>query len=159
MLQKNRYIHGWGAADKGYLELFDEAEKLLENAGAAPAAERDVLLARRLDVGFIKARRRANAEILRAAFPEWIIFPELGPDDCPMFVPILVPDGKRDALRRHLISHEIYCPVHWPASRYHRLDETTGYLSKNGLSLVCDQRYTADDMDRLVGTIRAFMGA
>ena len=73
-----------------------------------------------------------------------------------MFVPILVPDGKRDELRRYLIKHEMYCPVHWPVSMYHKLDKRAEIIYKNELSLVCDQRYTEEDMQRMVETIKDF---
>lgn len=155
MLQKDEYIRGV-RSDKGYLSMFAEAEAQLEDAGIVAAADRDVRAARRLDVGYIKDRRRKNAAVLREAFPDRLIFPRMKETDCPLFVPVLVPDGRRDALRRYLIRHEIYCPVHWPVSEYHRLDGETEKLYQNELSLVCDQRYTEADMRRMVDTIRMF---
>ena len=157
MEQKSSYIHGWGVTDKEYLRVFDEAEEVLEKVGIEPAADRDVMLAKKLDVEFIKERRRANAEVLRNAFPDWLIFPEMKENNCPMFVPVLIPDGKRDALRCHLIQNEIYCPIHWPVSEYHQLDTRTVHIYQNELSLVCDQRYTEEDMNRMVETIKSFM--
>lgn len=158
MKMKNSYIHGWGVRDKEYLKIFEDAEECLEKTGVAPAALRDVQVINKLDVGFFKNRRRTNAEVLRNAFQDWLIFPNLSPSDTPMFVPVLVPDGKRDELRRFLIKNEIYCPVHWPVSKYHRLDRRTEFIYKNELSLVCDQRYTEEDMNRIVETIKMFMG-
>lgn len=155
MEMKKAYIEE-GQGDKEYLKIFDAAEDCLETVGIAPAADRDVELAERLDMEAIKARRRANATILRSAFPDWLIFPILAPADTPMFVPVLLPDGKRDALRRYLIQNEIYCPIHWPVSEYHKLDERTEHIYENELSLVCDQRYTEEDMNRVVDTINTF---
>lgn len=156
MLQKSEYINGQ-RSDKGYLEIYDEAETVLENVGIAPAADRDVLLAQRLDVEVIKKKRRANAEVLRTAFTDWLIFRDMKDTDCPLFVPVLVPNGQRDRLRRYLIENEIYCPVHWPISECHRLDEQEQFIYKNELSLVCDQRYTEEDMKRMAKTIDKFM--
>jgi len=155
MLQKTEYIGGQ-REDKSYLKIFEDAEGLLENVGALPAADRDVQIANKLDIAAIKNRRRANSEILRTAFPEWIIFPEQSSNVVPMFVPVLVPDGKRNELRRYLIKNDIYCPVHWPVSDYHRLDGREQFIYDNELSLVCDQRYTKEDMYRMVKTIKAF---
>lgn len=163
MQLKNSYINGYvndrgnRVADKGYLKIFDAAEEALENIGIAPAAERDIALAKQLDAGLLKARRRANAKILRSAFPDWLIFQEMKENDCPMFVPILVPDGKRNEMRRFMINNDIYCPIHWPVSEYHQLEERTETIYQNELSLVCDQRYTEDDMFQMVETIKAFM--
>lgn len=156
MAEKAEYIQGT-REDKGYLKIFDEAEEALEHVGIVLASDRDVGLAQCLNVEKIRNRRRANAETLRNAFPDWLIFPRLLSTDTPMFVPILVPDGKRDELRRHLINNEIYCPVHWPVSDYHRLDERAARIYQNELSLVCDQRYTEDDMYRMVETIKEYM--
>lgn len=157
MAEKKDYIEG-KRGDKEYLIVFDQAEDCLDTVGIAPAIDRDISLARCLDVEKIKISRRANADVLRHAFSEWLIFPEISQTDVPMFVPVLVPDGKRDDLRRYLIKNEIYCPVHWPISGYHKLDERSENIYKNELSLVCDQRYTVDDMHRMIQTIESFMG-
>ncbi len=155
MQQKAEYISGQ-REDKGYLQIFDEAEEMLENVGSFPAADRDIQIAKKLDIGIIKNRRRANAEILRSAFPDWLIFSEQTSNDVPMFVPVLIPGGKRNELRRYLINKEIYCPIHWPVSDYHRLDDKEQFIYDNELSLVCDQRYIEEDMHRMVETIKAF---
>lgn len=160
MQLKDNYLNGYsygnkhGIADKEYLKVFEKAEETLDCVGAGPAADRDVWLAKILDVDGMKHRRRMNAEVLRSALTDWLFYPEMALTDCPMFVPILVPDGRRDELRRFLINKEIYCPVHWPTSNYHKLDDRTRYIYENELSLVCDQRYTEEDMNRLVDTIR-----
>lgn len=159
MIFKELYINSSKSIrnrDKSYLELFSKAEELLNNVGAELAAERDVMLASLLDVDTIRLKRRSNARVLMLSFKDWLIFPELNDTDCPMFVPILVPNGKRNELRQFLIEHEIYCPVHWPISSYHRLDDSERYLYENELSLVCDQRYDENDMNRIVETINDF---
>lgn len=87
---------------------------------------------------------------------ERLIFPSFSTEDCPMFVPVLVPDEKRDALRGYLIQHDIYCPVHWPVSEYHKLEERELNIYQNELSIICDQRYTEEDIYRIVDTINKF---
>ena len=158
MMQKSEYIEGI-RKDKNYLKIFEDAEDKLECFKIRRAADRDVSLAKRLDIDLIKDRRRRNAEILRSSFPEIIMFQEISSTDTPMFVPVLVNDNKRDELRHYLIEHEIYCPVHWPVSQYHVLNERTNYIYLNELSLVCDQRYSENDMDRIVETIKVYMEA
>ena len=156
MHQKAEYISGQ-REDKSYLQIFEEAEGLLESVDSSAAADRDIQIAKKLDIKIIKNRRRANAEILRSAFPDWLIFSEQSPNDVPMFVPVLIPGGKRNELRRYLINNEIYCPIHWPVSDFHRLDGKEQFIYDNELSLVCDQRYIEDDMNRMVETIKLFM--
>ncbi len=156
MQLKARYINGDPKADKSYLKAFEEAEDLLETVNIAKAAKRDVELVAKMDIEFIRNRRRLNAEILREAFSEWLIFPQQSDLDTPMFVPILVPDGKRNELRTFLIKSDIYCPVHWPVSEYHNLSERERFIYDNELSLVCDQRYVENDMRRMVDAITQF---
>ena len=151
MKLKCEYINGQGK-DKSYLGVFNEAEEVLESIDIVPASERDVKVAMNMDIEFIKTQRRRNSEILCRAFSDWLVFREMKEEDCPMFVPVLVPDGKRNELRRHLINNEIYCPVHWPVSEYHKsadymdvnhkLSDKTETIYENELSFVCDHRYT-----------------
>lgn len=147
---------GQKVTDKGYLKLYEEAEDILDSIGIVNGDERDIWSANHLDVAFIKSHRRANAEVLRKAFSDILIFSEMKDTDCPLFVPILIPEGRRDELRRYLISKDIYCPVHWPISELHRLDDKTRYLYEDELSLVCDQRYDTDDMRRIADAIKEF---
>ncbi len=156
MEEKSRYING-SSDSKEYLKIFSQAEQLLDEQYYAGAADKDVERAFKLDVEFIKKRRRANAKHLLEAFSDWAIFPSMAEEDCPLFVPVLVPDGKRDALRSYLIRNEIYCPVHWPVSEYHKIAPKCMSLFENELSLVCDHRYTLQDMDRLIGTVNDFL--
>ena len=143
-----------GEIGKDYLRLYAEAEKFLEDCPITSGTERDALIAKRLDVDYIRTRRRENAQILMKAFQEQLIFPRLGEQDCPLFVPILVSDGQRDALRQFLIRQRIYCPVHWPIDK--QSEARHGTLYEGEISLVCDQRYTKNDMNRIVTTVREF---
>ena len=153
MSQKEKYMNG-AISSKDYLNLLSQAESILDSLSISPAEERDIELAKRLDTDFIKAKRRNNAEILKRAFSDNIIFKSLDKDDCPMFVPVRI--KSRNELRAYLIQNEIYCPVHWPVSQFHQLNGSTKQLYEEELSLVCDQRYCAADMQRMVDTIHNF---
>ena len=163
MEQKRKYIAGESkntnkdVIKEGYLRTFEEAEEILEHVGIVSAAERDIQLSGKIDEGLIKALHRENAMILRSAFSDYLVFPKMRDTDCPMFVPIIVPNGKRDSLRDFLKKHDIYCPIHWPISKYHCLDNEERFLYDNSLSLVCDQRYTKRDMYRIIEKIKIFL--
>lgn len=156
MREKKAFLDGI-RNDKDYLRIFNEAEEYLDSVGIVPAAEYDIYIAEHIDVYSLIERRKANANILRKAFPDWLLFSALSDSEVPMFVPVLVPEGMRDSLRKFLISNDIYCPIHWPVSEYHSLDERASYIYKNELSLVCDQRYFEEDIMRMVDLIRSFM--
>lgn len=156
MAEKREYLEG-RRGDKGYLDLFAQAEALLEEAPAGlGGAGRDVSAAQCLDVEFLRRKRRENAAVLLEGVSHMALFPRLGEVDCPLFVPILVPGGKRDALRRFLIERKIYCPVHWPVSALHSLTEEERRMYEVELSLVCDQRYGPADMERELRAIQTF---
>ena len=153
MEEKQRYISG-ESESKDYLGIYAQAEDLLEQPGIYPAEQGDIALAHRLDVEYIRSRRRENAAILLDAVGDKAVFRDLKETDCPMFVPILT--DRRDELRRHLIQNEIYCPVHWPVSPVHVLTQEQQLFYSRELSLVCDQRYDAAAMQRFVRCIKEF---
>ncbi len=155
MEQKEEYNEGT-KFDKGYLETFMKAEEILDNCKLVAASDRDIAFAHKLDVNNIKRQRKANAQVLLDAMKKVAIFPKLSDADCPLFVPIRVPDGKRDALKRFLIDRNIYCPIHWPISEFHKLDDASRQIYDEELSLVCDQRYSVIDMERICETIDDF---
>ncbi len=155
MEAKSAYIHK-KSTDKNYLSHFSLAEEMLENYPVSSADPRDILAAKKLDIHTLRKRRRNNARVLLDAFSDIALFPTLCDSDCPLFVPILVPTGKRNALKQHLIQNEIYCPAHWPLTPYHSPDKRTERIYDNELSLICDQRYDENDMERIIKTIRNF---
>ena len=46
--------------------------------------------------------------------------------------------------------------MHWPLAECHDPDAKTMQIYQSELSLVCDQRYTPEDMQRLAHTIKTF---
>ena len=156
MEAKKAYIEGTSDS-KDYLKAFDKAEDMLAHCGIELMDKQDYDWVRSLDVKFIRDRRLSNAAILLKAFKEYAVFKDFKECDCPMFMPILVPNGLRDNLRKYLIGHQIYCPVHWPVTEFHQLTTEERFIYDNELSLVCDQRYDGDDMHRIIDTVYKFL--
>lgn len=162
MKLKESYINGMIANKQNnevkstFLSYFRKAEEYLDSFDIVSAEKRDIELARKLDIDLIKRRHKSNAKVLINEFEEWTVFPNLSEYDCPMFVPIIIPDQKRDKLQSYLIRKGIYCPIHWPISQYHRLNSLTRYLYDNEISLVCDHRYSEKDMYTIIESIRLF---
>lgn len=156
MTMKKEYINGsvknTDIGEKKFLDIFSKAEKNLEKKGIYYASKRDIDAAYFLDVNWIKKRRRENAKYLLASLADIAIFPILDNDDCPLFVPIRIKN--RDKIKNELIKNSIYCPVHWPISRYHSLSINERLFYEEELSLVCDQRYNQDDMEKIVNVIK-----
>ena len=84
------------------------------------------------------------------------MFPSLRSDDCPLYVPILVSNGRRDELKQYLIDSNIYCPNHWNNKEIDLRSSNDIYDQE--LSLICDQRYGINDMKYEADVIRKFFG-
>ncbi len=106
----------------------------------------------RWDVEEMRRRRRENARFLHgrlAGFDQVRPLYALRPGDCPLFVPVTVPAGGRDAVQRRLAEQGIYCPAHWPRPE----QSCRCSLYDTELSLVCDQRYDLGHMARILEVI------
>jgi hypothetical protein len=149
---KADFIAGADIDKKEYLRLFSISEDILDCDYVDYAG-----VPMDVDVETIITARRRNAQYL---IHKLLNVPgiklwrsAINSDDTPMFVPILVKYGRRDALKRYLINHSIYCPVHWPLSSRHGEYKD---LYDEELSLICDQRYSIEDMDREIAAIKGF---
>lgn len=155
--------HGIGTKED-FLPLINQAEMLLEQTYHHQMPdERSMDVLRYTDANHICTSRRENSRILTEGIKEMndarirCINTLLNPKDVALFVPVVVKNGLRDELRRYLIEHNIYCPVHWPYSELHPSMPGQKQLMESELSLICDQRYGKDDMIRIVKTIKAFL--
>ena len=160
---KNDYMEARSGEKEEFLRLFADASAALaaDYAERAPTAEAAAdLCAFRAQEDAVRAARRENAAVLRRSLcglPGLSFAVDAGTEDTPLFVPVLVKDGRRDALRRALIEKEIYCPVHWPlAPCQESISERARQVYREELSLVCDQRYGPEDMLRQAEAVRAF---
>jgi len=137
-----------------YLPMFSESNTwLAENYSRLSIDPCSQKYLAHIDMEKQKSIRRRNAELLYSGLTNTVrfLFP-LEDMDCPLFVPIILPE-KRDALRKELTANQIYCPIHWP----HPNANCYSNLYDSELSLICDQRYTVEDMQRIVRVIRRFL--
>ena len=112
------------------------------------------------DFDSLVKRRRENASILcqqlKSDFVEpcGVVFSE---GATPLYYPIYV-KGNRNQLQKTLAANDIYCPVHWPMPTQviQSLTEDGTFIYSHVLSLICDQRYDADDMNAIVQIINNY---
>lgn len=149
-----------GRGDKqAFLDAFAQAEELLDTDFSDYAADLESVNALcGLDIPFLKQRRRENASVIYEALVALDnqqirpLFPQMGVNDTPLFVPVLVNPAIRTELRRFLIRNQVYSPIHWP-------DAQTGggaVLYASEMSLLCDQRYTTADIEKEMNLIKEF---
>lgn len=160
--QKEHFI-ATGCGDKNaFLRLYGQAEDMLDTDYVDYAPSDDSLYRLwNLDTAIICSKRRENAKVLLQNLqnvPEiTLLFKEMRDVDVPLHVPILTDATIRNDLRKYLIGQKIYCPVHWPLSElHHGLSERALGIYRTELSLVCDQRYDVEDMERIAACIRTY---
>lgn len=82
------------------------------------------------------------------------IFSCVSDGEIPLYYPVYIKDDKRKDFQNYLMSHDIYCPIHWQKSEL--VKNLNSEIYDNILSLVCDQRYGLDDMRRMVDVINEY---
>lgn len=159
--KKKEYIEDNKGDKSEYLRMFQNAEELLtENyMDYIPEYESFYRLAN-LNVNMIMNKRRENAEILLKHLSNidkiTPLVSKVNPEDVPLFVPVMIDSDKRDLLRQYLIEKQIYCPIHWPISNLHQISERAKGIYNMELSLICDQRYGKEEMDRIAEVLKSF---
>ena len=132
-----------------FLQMFGESNHwLAENYSGLSIDPWSKDYLKHVDVETQKRTRRENAKTLYEGLKGKVqfMFP-IEDMDCPLFVPILLPD--RDKVRKKLIENEIYCPAHWP-----KPEGCESNLYDMELSLICDQRYGTEDMERIISVLQ-----
>lgn len=110
------------------------------------------------DLQAIRRRRLRNADILQRGLRDVMYIADMADGCCPIFVPVFFDSKeKRDKVRNILIQENIYCPVHWPKNPAIIGTMKVNRLYDTELSLICDQRYGENDMQRITDTINKLL--
>lgn len=121
--------------------------------------EKSVFLIESMDFKDIANRRRANAGMLYAELKDvggiQFLFRSMDDGVTPLFVPVMVKKQElRDELKKRLIFRHIYCPVHWPKNSMISPQMEVNKIFDCEISLICDQRYTPEQLEGMVQTIK-----
>lgn len=156
---KASYLNSLISDKSQYLKLYAEANQNLSNdyiEYTANSAEIEIVS--KADSSTMRKLRRENAGYLiheikkiQNKFDVQLIFDNMKEEDCPLFVPILLDEKNRFAIRDVLIKNDIYCPVHWPIDERYPYDNT--FYHRRELSLICDQRYRIKEMERQISVL------
>lgn len=155
MRMKHAYMAGDDTIDKQeFLKLYGEfGHHLADDYCDYAMDDLSFAIYKATDIESIKVKRRANAQYLHEHLNLQFLSP-FTPNAYPLFVPVLFPTkDERDRVRKRLIEAEIYCPIHWPKPAQIPADFEANRIYDTELSLICDQRYTTDDMARMVAVI------
>ena len=106
------------------------------------------LLTHSFDYEKIALRRIENYQTLAELLNRWALYAHLPPGVVPLGFPIRIPH--RDQIRSALYDQRIYPPVHWPIPEAVPTDyQACRRLAAEIMTLPCDQRYNAADMQRM----------
>lgn len=154
MKQKTDYIDGKDVDKVTFLNNMRKFEKEFRKRDYRYKIDSVSLsILENIDIELVRHKRRNNARTLYDGINELkhikLLIPNPDFDNIsPLFSPIMMERNKRDELRSFLIKHNIYCPVHWPNT-----EVNSSSISNSELSLICDQRYSFDDMKHIVELI------
>jgi hypothetical protein len=158
MEAKARWLDS-GEGDKAaFLESIERGETALSAvSGVRPISPDSKAALGGWSTGEMRDRRKSNARRLHRGLRDLHgIEPLLrfGPDETPLGVPVLC--AERDRVREALTAQEIYCPVHWELPEAVSAEQFGHEHAVQGriLTLVCDQRYGDEEMNRTVEALR-----
>ncbi len=133
---------------RAWFELFQESERRSPVGCFAMSGFTQDLLPCAFDYEQIATRRRANYGTLSTHLSHIALYPDLPPEVVPLGFPVRVP--RRDAVRSTLFMRMIFPPIHWALDNAVPLEFTASHeLAAEVMTLPCDQRYDAADMERM----------
>lgn len=159
--KKRLYMSGESVSKESFLPVFSHAEDYLEHSYKYCDTDiRSEYVLKHINCEFIRESRKKNAQLLINGFSRCdsieLPYKKIKEDECPLFVPACVVSDMRNELRSHFIRENIYLPVHWPLSEIHRANGVNADIYHSELSLVCDQRYSNEDMERFINVKDSF---
>lgn len=159
-----KLLRGCGRAAGEFLELVEHSEALLDTASPCKMSWLSTHLLARCDAAAMTAARRDNWQQVAAAMAPGSsltekvapLFMSLRDNEVPLGFPVRVLDNRRNALQTWLRTRRIYCPIHWAIAPAPGISMQAITLANEILTLPIDQRYRAEDMERLVAALREF---
>lgn len=132
------------------LELLEKGENQMDEEYRYGCSDIGRNLFQRIDLNSVAVKRKRNAKILHDGLERLGIRHFYNPERTPLFVPIVIQN--RDEIRKALFAENIFAPIHWPVKDTDTQGNNELYNAE--LSLICDQRYDKEDMERMLSGIK-----
>jgi hypothetical protein len=137
-----------GVPSRDWFKIYREANNTAPTGAYAMSHLSKSIIEYSVDYLIVAKRRTDNYRTLLERLSAYALFPQMEPDVVPLGFPVRI--AKRDSVLQALFDREIYPPVHWPIdglvpSQY----EESHRLSRQIMTLPCDQRYGTEDMERI----------
>jgi len=134
--------------DSKYLALFEKGEEMIDENYDSRMSEESKALFAACDIDDVRRKRIANSKVILKGLNELgvkTIIP-VHENKTPLFIPIYLDD--RNKVRKAMFGQNIFCPVHWPLEGMKI--KKGAEMAEHELSLIIDQRYTTEDMNRIL---------
>ncbi len=129
-------------------QILSDGENLNKPGNFRMSDVSQMLLMKAFDYAYIQSQRRTNYAILLKRLEGIALFPDLLDNVVPLGFPVAL--KRRDLIQHELFKQEIYPPIHWYINGLVPEGFTESHeLSETILTLPCDQRYQASDMERI----------
>lgn len=133
-----------------WFAAFQRAEAMMDVSDRAMSRHSTQML-HRTPLAAVSANRRRNYARLHAGLSALALWPDPTPDWTPLGFPIRVADAA--TLSDVLACLRIFAPRHWVQLACNTPHAAEAALSRQLLTLPCDQRYGPADMDRLIAAV------
>lgn len=134
------------------LDLLGKGEEILDTDYNCECSKISRHLIPEISFEEIKSKRMENASFLHDELEKLGIKHTYNPVSVPLFIPVFLEN--RSEVRKKMFSNNIFTPVHWPYESDKLNGEVKNLIYDRELSLICDQRYSIDDMERQIKVIR-----
>jgi dTDP-4-amino-4,6-dideoxygalactose transaminase len=142
-----------GGAGREWLERFQESERRALTGDFRISDLSAALLRHGIDFATVRAQRIANYRRLLRHLGDVALFPHLDEETVPLGFPLRV--ANRANVLEQLHAANIYPAIHWPLTHVPEAFADSHRLSREIMTLPCDQRYSQDDMDRMASCLEA----
>jgi len=138
--------------NRKWFELFQETERDSPLGAFEMSDLSRVLMINHFNYGRISSKRRENYKYLANKLGNFALYPQLPENVVPLGFPIK--NSERDVIREFLFTQEIYPPIHWNINgQVPDKFKKSHKLSKEIMTIPCDQRYDTATMDRIADLI------
>lgn len=154
MKLKREYIDGFSNNKEEFLKIFKTTNEKFLDYKNKKMDDISINILKHINIDEIKKIRRRNASLIERKLKNnkkvKLIY-NLCNEDVPLYVPVIL--EQRDDIRCELIKEKIYCPIHWP-----NFNQFENPIYKNEISLICDQRYSEEDIEKYIEKLIKIVG-
>lgn len=150
VLRREFDLHG---GSREWYGLFQTVEAQYPIGRFAMSDISAMLLSNAFDYPKIIHQRTTNYQVLADQLSDLALYPVLDSESVPLGFPVRI--SNRSVVQESLFRRNHYCPVHWNIDGIvPKSFDSSHRLSREILTLPCDQRYCKSDMERLIQGVR-----